>query len=214
MTLKLLTKKLELSEEKFIESHLIKDYCNKLNLGYNVAIRYLVYNKRLYRILRGIFYKPSIKERKLGMLEINHIFALIEALKRKKIKNWYFGLESAIKLNNLAHEYFAVDYIVNDTIFRAKPIKILGHKVKFVKVKKKLCTFGIKANNKIKFSDIEKTVLDMIYLLRYDGLNNTEIKSKIKEYIKHCSKDKLIKYSEKYNKKLIKFVGELVEKGN
>lgn len=212
MTLKIMCKKLDMDENKFIESDLIRDYCDKLNLDYNVAIRYLISNKRLYRILRGFFYKPSIKERKLGILDADFATAIIEAMNRKKIKKWYFGLESALKFNNLVHEYFAVEYIINDAIFRAKAFEILGHKVKFVKIKTNLCTFGIKTNKEIRYSDVEKTVLDMIYLSRYDGLNELEVKNKIKDILKHCSKKKLIKYSKKYNEKVVRFVGELVEK--
>lgn len=211
MSITILIKKLNLDENKFIENTLIREYCRKLNLDYNIVIRYLTSKKYLYRIFKGIFYKPSIKERKLGILEIDYLSAVIEALKRKKIKNWYFGLDTAIKFNNLTHEHFAVDFIINDTIFRAKPITILGRKIKFVKLKKELCRFGIKTKNSINFSDIEKTVLDIIYLSRYEGLGKNEIKPKITDLLKNCSKVKLLRYSKEYNTKVKKFIDESYE---
>lgn len=211
MKITLLIKKLDMDENKFIESSLIRGYCDKLGLDYNTAIVYLTSRKYVYRIFKGIFYKPSIKERKLETLETDTIAATIKALKWKKVTNWYFGLDSAIRLNNLTHEYFAVDFIVNDTLFRAKPITILGHKIRFIKLKKELCSFGIVSKDNLRFSDNEKTVLDIVYLSRYGGLGETEIKAKITDLLKHCSKAKLLKYSKKYNAKVQEFIGEIYE---
>lgn len=205
MTYKLLTRKLYLDEKKFIESNLIREYCEKLVMDYYPAIRYLTHNKYLIRILRGIFYKPSVEERKFNKLDVNYLYAINEALKIKNVKNRYFGLETAIKLNNLTHEYFVTDYVVNDKIFRAKPIMILGHKIRFIKLKKGLFKFGIKKNN-IPFSDVEKTILDIVYLSKYDGLSDNEIKGKIADLLKHSSKSKLLRYSKKYNRTVHKFV--------
>ena len=197
MTLKLLIKKMYLDGNKFIKRDLIKEYCKKLNLSYYSAIGYLTNHKYLIRILRGIFYMPSIEERKFDKLDIDYLDAINEALKIKKIKNYYFGLETSIKLNKLTHEYFVIDYIVSDKIFRAKPVKIMGHKIRFVKLKKELFNFGI-IKDKLPRSDIEKTILDIIYLAKYDGLNDNEIKSKIIDLLKFSSKNKLLKYSKRF----------------
>ena len=120
MTYKLLTRKLYLDEKKFIESDLIRDYCEKLGMDYYPSIRYLTHHKYLIRILRGIFYRPSVEERKFNKLDVNYLYAINEALKIKNVKNRYFGLETAIKLNNMTHEYFITDYVVNDKIFSRK----------------------------------------------------------------------------------------------
>lgn len=209
MSIRLLVKKLYLDETKFIDSNLLKKYCKKLNLDYYTAIRYLISNKYLYRILRGIFYKPSLGERKFNKIEANYLEAISAALKIKGITNWYFGLETAIKLNKLTHEYFAVDYVISDNLFRHKPIKILGHKIKFVKLKEKLLSFGVHKKHKIRFSDNEKTILDIIYLSRYDGLSDNEIRNRISDLIKHCSKEKVLKYSKKYNRAINLFVRKI-----
>lgn len=208
MTFKLLIKKMYLDEKKFIERSLIKEYCKKLNLDYYPTIGYLMNNKYLIRILRGIFYIPSIEERKLDKLNINYLEAIKEVLKIKNIKNYYFGLETAIKLNKLTHEYFVIDYVVSDKIFRAKPIKILGHKIRFIKLKRGLFDFGI-IKDKILRSDVEKTILDIIYLSKYNGLSDNEIKNKIANLLKFSSKSVLLKYSKKYNETIYKFVGGL-----
>ncbi len=209
MSFKLLVHKLNMSKEKYIESSTIKAYSKTLNLDYYVAIRYLISNRYLYTILRGIFYKPSIEERKLNNIETNSFELIATALRIKRVKNWYLGLETAIKMNNLSHEHFEIDTIISDTIFRARPIAILGNKFKFVKLKSKLLTFGIHKKKNLNYSDAEKTVLDFVYLTRYGGLNNNEAKNKVYDLLEHCSKEKLIVYAKKYNNKISEFVANL-----
>ena len=209
MTFKLLVRKLYMDEKNFIKSDLIREYCKKLNMDYYTAIRYLTHHKYLIRILRGIFYKPTIEERKFDALNINHLDAIDKALKIKNIKNWYFGLETAVKLNNLTHEHFATIYVVNDKIFRAKSFIILGNRIKFIKLKKELFTFGIK-KEKFPYSNVEKTTLDIIYLSKYGGLSDKEIKNKIIDLLEHCSNSKLLNYSKKYNKTVHNFVKGLI----
>lgn len=209
MTLSLIVKKLELAGTKFITRGNIREYCKELNLDYYTVIGYLTSNKYLVRILRGIFYVRSIEERKLKKTEISYIEAIKEALKIKGVKNWYFGLESAIKLNNLTHEYFAVETIITDTIFRPKPIDILGTKVRFIKINKALFNFGLKGNG-FKHSDIEKTLLDMVYLGRYNNYSEEEIKNKISYLTNNCKKRRLMEYAEHYPKTVRNFLGRLI----
>lgn len=205
MSYPLLIRKLHLEKNKIIEADLLREYCKILDLNYNKTITYLINNKYLVRILRGIFYIKSVDERKYDKCDIYYLDAIKEALRLKGVTNWYFGLESAIKRNNLTHEFFVVDYIINDTIFRAKTITVMGNKIKFVKVKPELCTFGVK-KEKFPYSDVEKTLLDFIYLLKYRGFEDPLIKSKIGDYMDIVSYDVLIKYAKKYNKKVEDFV--------
>lgn len=204
MTLKLIVKKLELSDKKFITREELREYCKKLSLDYYATIRYLTHYKYLIRILRGIFYIKSIEERKLNKVDINHLEAISEALKIKGIKNWYFGLSSALKLNNLTHEYFTVDYVINDKIFRAKSFFILGYKIKFIKISSKLTLFGI-IDKKYRYSDAEKTMLDFVYLKEHGN-----VKLIPEEIFESCSKTRLFEYSQKYDKRTIKRLKELL----
>ncbi len=190
MSLKLIVEKLARADGKFITRKELRGYCNKLNLDYYVAIRYLTHYKYLERIFRGIFYIYSLKERKLGTSEMNFYEILNEALKIKGVTNWYFGLETALKFNSLTHEYFAVDYIISDKLFRAKPLPIMGRKVKFYKVVPKLLSFGI-IGEPFHYSDPEKTALDLLYLRHYSALEFEDI-------CEQLSKAKLAKYSKNY----------------
>ena len=201
MTLKLIVEKLARDNKKFILSNEIKDYCRRLSHDYLPTIKYLLRNKYLARIFRGIFYVYSIAERKLGKSEMNSFEILKEALKIKGVKNWYFGLETGLKFNNLTHEYFTIDYVINDKIFRAKPIIIMGRKVKFYKLSPKMLLFGIIKKN-ISYSDSEKTLLDLLYLKHYT-------KEEFEELAEELPKTKLLKYAKNYNKRVINIVEEM-----
>lgn len=201
MTLKLMVKKLQMSNKKFITREELKAYCREINLDYYTTIRYLTFHQYLMRILKGIFYIKSIEERKLNKISIIYLEAIKVALKIKGIKRWYFGLETALKLNNLTHEYFTMDSVISDTLFRARPISILGHKVKFVKLSPKLFSFGIE-KGKLPYSDAEKTALDLLYLKKYS-------KSEFLELCGSLSKNKILKYAQHYNKRIIEAVEEL-----
>ncbi len=205
MTYKLLTAKLEREKGKFITRESLKTYSKSLNLDYSAVIGYLLANEYVIRILRGVFYVKSIEERKLGKLNINYLEAIREALTIKGVKHWYFGLETALKLNALTHEYFTIDYVISDEIYRPKPFEILGHNVRFIKAKKNLLNFGM-ISKEITYSDPEKTILDMIYFGKYNNLSDVEIKDKISSYLDACNKKKLLIYAKHYPKSVEKLI--------
>ncbi|MEK6936407.1 MAG: hypothetical protein AABW67_06485 [Nanoarchaeota archaeon] len=200
MTLKLIVEKLAIDNDnkKFIVADELKDYCKRLSMEYLPTVKYLLRNKYIARIFRGIFYVYSIEERKLGKSEMNMFEIIREALKLKGVKNWYFGLRSGLKFNNLTHEYFTIDYVVNDKIFRAKSMIIMGRKVKFYKLSPKMLSFGI-IKKKVNYSDSEKTLLDLLYLKHY-----TE--EEFEEIAEGLSKIKLHKYAKNYNRRIMNIV--------
>lgn len=204
MTLRLMVRKLELSDNKFITREELRGDCKKLGLDYYMAIRYLTHHKYLIRILRGIFYIKSIEERKLNKTDINHLEAIKEAMKIKGIKIWYFGLSTALKLNNLTHEYFTIDYVINEKLFRAKPFLILGYKIKFIKIIPKLTGFGVISKD-LPYSDVEKTMLDYIYLKEHGN-----IKIIPEEILDSCSRKKLAEYSKNYDKRTARRLKEML----
>lgn len=192
-------------KDGIITSEEIKKICKEkpINLDYNSAIRYLLPNKYLVRILRGIFYIKTIEERKKKITKINYFDAIVKALKIKNIDKWYFALETALKLNNLTHETFLIDTIINNKIRNTNPVKILGHKTKITKIGGIDFSFGIKKSltkdkEEYFYSDPEKTLLDMAYIGKYNRETNEEIKNKISGY-KH-DKNKLKKYLKHYPK--------------
>ncbi len=201
MTLKLIVEKLFRSNEKFITAKGIKDDCTRMSLNYLVTIKYLLRHKYLARIFRGIFYIYSMEERKLGKSDMNFYEILRRALEMKGIDKWYFGLETGLKFNNLTHEYFTTDFILTDKLFRAKSILIMGRKVKFYKISPKFFSFGIR-DKVVRYSDPEKTLLDLFYLKHYS-------KEELKEIAEKLSLNKLSTYSKSYDSKTINVVKEI-----
>lgn len=207
MTIKLLIRKLRLEGREFATTEDMKTLCTPLKLDHRKATSYLLKERHLVRIFRGIFYVRTFDEIKLGKSRYNHLELVSRGLELKGIKNWYFGLYTALKLNNLTHEHFAVEYVLNDNIFRAKPIDISGYKFRFLKLKHGLFGFGT-IENTFRYSDAEKTILDFIHVWRYNGLPEEKIIMDLSEYAAGISKKKLLAYAEKYSKS----VGETARK--
>jgi len=107
------------------------------------------------RIFKGIFYVKSLDEIKYGPLKYSLLELISKGLELKDVKNWYLGLYTASKLNNATHEYFTIDYVISDGLYRNKPITINNRKFKFHKLKPSLLKFGI-IENKCRYSDLEK----------------------------------------------------------
>jgi len=210
MTIKLLVKKLHLEGREFVTAEDMAKYCKPLKMNSKNAIRYLLKEKYLVRIFRGIFYVRAFDEIKLGKTKYNHLELVSKGLELKGIKNWYFGLYTALKLNSLTHEHFAEDYVLNDRIFRAKPMKISGYKFRLLKLKPGLFGFGI-IEDKLRYSDAEKTILDFIHVWRYNGVPEEKILMDISDYSRNISKKKLLAYAENYSKSVRETAKRLVK---
>jgi predicted transcriptional regulator of viral defense system len=204
----LLVKKLLLDNEKYVSKEKLIVYGNKLGLTYTNVVKYLLKYGYIRTIMKGFFYVPSIEERKLKNSK-PIVFEAISKVMEYKNANYYFGLETGLKLNNITHEFFSIDFVLSDTIFRAKTTTILNHKIRFVKLNKKLFGFGLKKSNGIVFSDLEKTLLDIIHLRKYNGYSNDSIKNEIIEWVDLADKKRLLEYSKNYSKSVKNFLGEL-----
>ena len=195
----LLLKKLAIDKKEFTTSEELKRYCKAMSLNYEITIRHLVSRGYLIRIFKGIFYIKTPEEIKFNKPKYSYLELVAKGLELKGVKNWYFGLYTALKFNNMTHESFAVDYVVNDKILRSKPINIAGYKFRFIKLTPKLLGFGIIENN-LKYSDPEKTILDFIYAWRYNGVPKEKIALDISEWAKNLSSEKTKKYAANYPK--------------
>ena len=210
MKTNVLLRKLHMDGKEFVTSGELKRYCRSLKLNYEIALRHLLPRGYLIRIFRGIFYIKSLEEIELSKAKYNHLELVAKGLELKNVKNWYFGLYTALKLNNMTHEHFATDYVVSDKIFRAKPMNIADHKFKFVKLASSLFGFGI-TKDKLRHSDAEKTILDFIYTWRYNGIPKDKIVLNIAEWTKNVSKEKIKKYVMNYPKTVKEIVEDVVK---
>jgi hypothetical protein len=207
-----LLKKMQLDGKEFVTAEELKAYCKSMKLDYGIVVRYFGMRSYLVRIFRGIFHVKSPEELKLGRSKYNHLELVAKGLELKKIRNWYFGLHTALKLNNMTHETFAVEDVISDKLFRANPFTIAGYKFKFSMLSGSLIDFGIrKAENGVRYSDPEKTVLDFIYIWRYNGIPAEKIAADVAGWAKGTSKERLRAYAKMYPKTVAEIAARLAK---
>ncbi|MFH1365023.1 MAG: type IV toxin-antitoxin system AbiEi family antitoxin domain-containing protein [archaeon] len=167
------------------------------------TLRRVMLNKGyLITIFRGVYYLKDYEEKKLNSLKYSPYELLALGLEKKNVK-WYFGLNTALKFLGLTHEVFPVNIVINDKFNRTRPMKIAGSSFFFIKLKPSLF-FDMKKENtenniSIYYSNIEKTLLDMIYLKKSLELNEYKF-----------NKSLFLKESSKYNQIVKKRIKELL----
>jgi len=208
----ILLKKFFIDEKEFITSDELREYCNSFNLDYGNVLKYFLSRGYLLRIFKGIFYIRNLDELRFGRTKYNRLKLVSKGLELKGVKNWYFGLHTALKFNNMTHVYFNIDDVLSENLFRAKPIEINHRKYKFTKLKPDLLGFGIIEKNGFRYSDPEKTILDFAYLWVYNSIPEKIISNSIEEFMGHhsVSKDKLKDYVEHYPNKVRELVGKCI----
>ncbi len=164
---------------------------------YNV-IRYLTSRNYLLKIFKGIFYVKSEEEVEQHTTKYSLLELVGRGLELKGITNWYYGLYTALILNEVISKEVTKDiYIVSDTLFRTKPLEILNYKFKFIKLKYNLTNFGV-IEDVIKYSNIEKTLLDFIYIAKYKSVADQKIIIEVRDYVETASPKKLQEYAMHY----------------
>jgi len=167
------------------------------------TLRRVMLNKGyLITIFRGVYYLKDYEEKKLNSLKYSPYELLARGLEKKGVK-WYFGLNTALKFLGLTHEVFPINIVINDKFNRTKPLKITGSSFLFIKLKPSLF-FEIKetkTNNDIPlyFSNLEKTLLDLIYLKKIVDLDEYKF-----------NKSLFLRESVKYNHIVKKSIKEML----
>lgn len=201
-------------DKEFVTSEDLKNYSRKYFYDYYNVIRYFTSRKYLLKIFKGIFYVRSNEEVQENKTKYSLLELVGKGLKLKGIKNWYYGLYTAFILNRVISKEEKKDiYVISDVLFRAGPMDILNHKFKFIKLKYALTNFGI-IEDVIRYSDIEKTLLDFIYIAKYKSVADRKIVIEMKDYFENASAKKLLEYANYYpksNRRIIKKIIDLEE---
>lgn len=176
----------------------IIEACKPFNANPDNTINFMISYGYFVRIIRELYYVKTLEEFELK--KSSDVYKIVSLGLNKLKLNWYFGLYTALRLNGLTHEFYDTMFILNDKIYRAKEIKIAGEKVKFLKVASKLVNFGIVTENEKRFSDSEKTILDLIYISRYRSLTEGRITAMIEDYRKEVTAEKILEYLRFYPK--------------
>ncbi len=162
---------------------LIGDYHRTLKkVSIKDALWYLSRRNYIKRIFLDYYYINSIEEKERGFCNYEDRELLFEVLNRERIK-WYMGSDSALNLLGENWQVPNVLTIINNKISGER--KVVGMKVKFIKIKDNLI-FGLKKNktkNKVTYfySDLQKTKLDFVYLREQ---NKVILDKKTREYMR------------------------------
>jgi len=182
----------------FFTSDELKKHCDDLYIDYRRTMDYLVSRGHLVQIIEDIYYMKTIKESSKKQLRYSILEFVAEGLKLKRIKNWYFGLYTALNINKISHDHQdEFLYLINDHILNDQPIMILGKNFRFLRFKNALFNFGI-IKNKIRYSDHEKTILDLIYLWESNHINENRIFIEVSKLLEGISEEKILRYAQYY----------------
>jgi predicted transcriptional regulator of viral defense system len=190
---------------KAVNREELEKVCGRFSANASSTVNFMISYGYLVRILRGLYYVKTLEE--FGLKKSLNVYNILSLGMEKLGIKWYFGLYTSLKLSGLTHEYFDTLFILNEAIFRPKVIKVMGEKVKFIKLRSKLFGFGTLTEDNIKFSDIEKTILDFIYVSKYRSVLEERIISVIEDYSKDVKADKINDYLKFYPRS----VGKVVE---
>ena len=156
-------KKLLVDGKKITTTNEIHALSTEIGRDEKRSLYYLQEEGYIVRIFRGIFYVRNLEERARRSQECSIYKMVAMGLREKGVKNWYFALETALKLNLMTHEFFFLDYVITDSYRTTKIISIDGEKFRFIKRGKEHFKEGITEEKLIRYSDKEKTILDISY---------------------------------------------------
>ncbi len=210
MKTSLIWKRLLIVGKKIVGSSEIKSLARELGKNEERSLYYLQEEGYIVRIFRGIFYVKTMEERELGTFN-NTIYEIVAlALKEKGVENWYFGLENGLKINNMTHEYFTIDYVITDSYRTTKVIRICNTRFQFFKRSIKQFQNGILQRDGVRYSNPEKTVLDLVYQRYLDSGDSDYLLLPIKEYREkidlRMTKDYLSMYPPSFQAKVEEFL--------
>ncbi|MFW9782325.1 MAG: hypothetical protein ACFFFB_08590 [Candidatus Heimdallarchaeota archaeon] len=193
-------KKISEDDKEFITSEELENYCQKFYYNHKTIGNYLISRGYLLNVLDNIYYVKNYDEICQNKLKYSFLELVGKALKYKRIVNWYYGLYTALEILNIDYDkqnqFF---YLINDKFASNKPVKILGRTFRFLRFKNALFDFGI-IKKKLRYSDLEKTIMDLIYLWEHNQINENQILVQLHNLLNGMKKAKILKYSKYYPK--------------
>ena len=197
-------KRLLIEGYKVVTSEDVMRIASKFGKDERRSLSYLQEHGYIFRILRGIFYVKSPEEVEGNFFKYSIFEMISEALRIKGVKNWYFGLETALKMNLMTHEFYTVDSAITDSFRTTKAIGILDSKFVF----RKWAMTDPPAEWKMKritdhgcalyISDKERTVLDLAYRNYIDKEDLKQVLAPLIEFEEQLDRKKIVEYLSSY----------------
>ena len=162
------------------------------------VIRSLRRSGRLVPLFKGFYYVRGPEELALTSTRHNHLELFAMAARAKGIGNWYFGLDSALRLNRMTHEDRRWEDVISDSLYRPAGVAVGGKRFVVSKWSPRLVRFGVVRLGPLPYSDPEKTVLDLAYLDHLRTLRGRGASGAWREHAEHVSARKLARYAKAY----------------
>jgi len=182
----------------------ITEICEGFGANVDSTVNFMISYGYFVRILRGLYYVKTVEE--FGLKKSKDILEVVSLGMDKLGVKWYFGLHTSLTLNGLTHEFSDTVFVMNDELYRPKAIHIGGQKVKFIKLVSRLFDFGVVTKNALKFSDVEKTLLDFVYISRYRSVPEAKSLSMMEDYRANAETKKIKAYLKFYPKTMEKVI--------
>jgi predicted transcriptional regulator of viral defense system len=198
MKTSLVWERLRLDGARYISEEGLGKLCAEAGREFCACRNYLLEHGYLHRIFRGLYYVSDRDELDKGLPGGSALKIVGRALAFKGVRHWYFGYETALKLNGLTHEYFTVDYLVTDALRTTKPVGILGRRFAIMRRDRRRFRDGIVRSGGIRFSDPERTVLDLAHRAFITGRPAEDAAGLLEEYGARADKKKLRSYIASY----------------
>ena len=186
----------------------IVEMADKVGIRPENAARHLRREGYLVPLFRGFYYVRTPEEVRLhtarhGPLEL---FAL--AARAKKIGEWYFGLDTALRLNGLTHEDRREETVVSRSFLRVHGISLGARRFVIHKWGPDLFGFGLERRGNFRFSNREKTVLDLAYADYWKARRGRSPREGWREYLPSVDSTTLHRYLPHYPKEIRRMVEE------
>jgi len=189
---------------KAVKRASIDDICERFQANTTNTINFMISYGYMVRIMRGLYYVKTVEE--FTLKKAVDIYKVLSLGMDEINLRWYFGLYTALRFNGVTHEFSDTIFVLNEGIFRPKEIKVGGEKVRFLKLSSSLFGFGVVNKEGVKFSDLEKTLLDLIYISKYRSIPEERIASTIEDYAKGARAKRIKEYLKSYPKSVEKVV--------
>jgi hypothetical protein len=175
-------------------------------------INYLINKKDLIKIFADFYYVKNKKEISSKNFKKKHTLVglVSKLLEMMKVEDWYFGLHSALRLHGISLKDNPAECLICSRVpFNSKRLEVLGKKLQVFVFKQNLFDFYIEKNG-VKYSDLEKTFLDFIYLWKLNHVPDHKLLGILGKYRDKISKEKLITYSEIYPREIQLIINEFI----
>ncbi len=180
----------------------VAELCGRFGVDLDYFVNYAIRYGYLVRVLRGLYYVKTAEE--FGLRRAPDILRVLALGMGRLGVRWYFGLYTALRLGGVTHEYHGSIFVLSSSLYRPKPVRVAGEEVRFIKVKSRLVEFGLVERGGLIYSDLEKTILDFIYLSRYGRLSRGDALSVVREHADALNRERLRGYAKHYPKSVVK----------